>query len=51
MPGVTAAEIRAQTGFELEGDAWPEMEAPSAAEISALEAVDPKGVRYVEFQG
>jgi glutaconate CoA-transferase, subunit B len=49
-PGVTPATLREQTGFALEVDeATPVTPAPSEAELAALEAVDPEGVRRIEF--
>jgi glutaconate CoA-transferase, subunit B len=51
MPGVEAHDVRAKTGFALLGPAtWPTLEPPSAAELQALEQVDPEGVRRMEFR-
>jgi glutaconate CoA-transferase subunit B len=50
FPDVTVEEIRAATGFELSvaADLRP-VRPPSPAEIAALRAVDPLGVRRSEF--
>lgn len=50
-PGHTLEAVRAATGFEL-GVAPDigETEPPSAAELAALERVDPDGVRRLEFR-
>ncbi|MGH3947567.1 MAG: CoA-transferase subunit beta [Pseudonocardiaceae bacterium] len=50
FPDVSVEEIRAATGFELRvaSDLQP-VPPPSAAEIAALRAVDPLGVRRSEF--
>uniref|UniRef100_UPI002FDB8B6B CoA-transferase subunit beta n=1 Tax=Dietzia sp. TaxID=1871616 RepID=UPI002FDB8B6B len=46
-PGVSAEEVRANTGFEIEGlDSAPETRAPSELELQILnELVDPRGLR------
>jgi glutaconate CoA-transferase subunit B len=50
FPDVTVEEIRAATGFELSVAADPRpVRPPGAAEIAALRAVDPLGVRRSEF--
>lgn len=50
MPGVTADDARQNTGFELGGtEPWETLPEPSAEELRALEAVDPHGVRLIEF--
>ncbi len=44
-PGVSAEEVRAQTGFELPGsDPVAETPPPTAAELAELERLDPAGV-------
>lgn len=50
FPDVTLDEIRAATGFELRiaADLQP-LRVPSSAELAALRAVDPLGVRRSEF--
>jgi glutaconate CoA-transferase subunit B len=50
FPDVTVAEVRAATGFELRvaGDLRP-VSPPSPAELAALRAIDPLGVRRGEF--
>jgi glutaconate CoA-transferase subunit B len=49
-PGVDAATLREQTGFAVEvGEQTPVTPEPSAAELVALEAVDPERVRLIEF--
>jgi glutaconate CoA-transferase, subunit B len=51
MPGVRPEEVRSATGFKLaEDEVWPELEPPRADELAALEAIDPAGVRALEFQ-
>lgn len=48
-PGVTVDEVRAKTGFPLEGDANPaETRQPTAAEMQLIERLDPGGQRYRE---
>jgi glutaconate CoA-transferase subunit B len=51
LPGATADAVRENTGFDLgaEGD-WPVLAVPSEEEIRALHAVDPQGVRRIEFE-
>lgn len=50
MPGVEADRVLAETGFELVGsECWPTLAPPSDEELLALEAVDPRGVRRMEF--
>ena len=48
-PGVTVADVVANTGFELhiEGDV-PVTRDPSADEMAAIERIDPKGLRHRE---
>lgn len=48
-PGVSIAEVADATGFEVE-DPGPEHRtpAPTDAELAALEAVDPHGLRFLE---
>ena len=50
FPDVSVEQVRAATGFELRvaADLRP-VPQPSAAEIAALRAVDPLGVRRLEF--
>lgn len=44
-PGVSAEEVRAQTGFELPGpEPVPETPPPTAAELAELERLDPAGL-------
>ena len=51
MPGVTAGDVRANTGFALEiADGVREMEAPTDSELEALRAVDPLATRRLEFR-
>jgi len=51
MPGVTPAEVLDNTGFDLGPvDGWPSLEEPTVTELQALEAVDPDGVRRMEFE-
>ncbi len=49
-PGVTAEELRAQTGFPLNntGD-WVVTPKPTTEELAALEEMDPEGIRFLEF--
>lgn len=48
--GHTAEEVAGRTGFPLDlSGPVPETPPPTAAEMEALEAVDPRGVRYSEF--
>ena len=51
LPGATADDVRANTGFDLGPPAeWPALPPPTADEIRALEVVDPHGVRRIEFE-
>jgi len=48
-PGVDADQVRAATGFPLEGDdPVPETAAPRPDELEAIEQLDPHGLRGVE---
>jgi glutaconate CoA-transferase subunit B len=50
FPDVTVDEVRAATGFELEvANDLRRVPPPSVAELAALRAVDPLGVRRAEF--
>ncbi|HLH22459.1 MAG TPA: CoA-transferase [Chloroflexota bacterium] len=52
FPTSSAAEVAASTGFALDASAaWPVLAPPTAAELAALAAVDPRGVRRQEFHG
>ena len=52
MPSVDARQVQEQTGFELgESEGWPILALPTEEELRALEAVDPGGVRRMEFAG
>jgi acyl CoA:acetate/3-ketoacid CoA transferase beta subunit len=50
-PGVSAAEVRASTGFELVIDGEvPQTRLPTAEELHLIrEVIDPRGVRYGEI--
>jgi glutaconate CoA-transferase, subunit B len=50
FPDVSLADVEAATGFELEvaADLRP-VSSPSPAELAALRAIDPLGVRRLEF--
>jgi len=51
LPGVTAEQVRAQTGFDLGPNAdWPTLALPSDEELRALNMVDPDGIRRMEFK-
>jgi glutaconate CoA-transferase subunit B len=50
LPGATAGGVREQTGFALDGSAWETLAEPTDEELRALEAVDPHGVRRLEFE-
>ncbi len=50
MPGVSAATVLSQTGFQFDcDDQPPSLPEPTPAEVAALDAVDPQRVRDVEF--
>ena len=49
-PGIDVDAVLAATGFSLSVDDPPETPAPSAAELEALEAVDPARLRELEFR-
>ena len=52
FPTSSAAEIMAQTGFPLDVPAsCPILAPPTAEELAALDAIDPRGVRRQEFHG
>lgn len=49
-PGVTFEALQEATGFELERpETLPTTDPPTDEELRALEALDPHGVRYLEF--
>ncbi|MFQ6672276.1 MAG: CoA-transferase, partial [Candidatus Tectimicrobiota bacterium] len=49
-PGVTFEVLQEATGFEVgRPDTLPTTPPPSEEERQALEAVDPEGIRYLEF--
>jgi glutaconate CoA-transferase subunit B len=49
-PGVSLEEVQTQTGFPIEAAAdLAETPVPTAAELAALERVDPEGLRLLEF--
>ncbi|MFN8217056.1 MAG: hypothetical protein U0R71_10735 [Solirubrobacterales bacterium] len=51
MPGISAEEVAAQTGFELAvAEDLAEVEPPSEAEIEALHRLDPLATRRLEFR-
>lgn len=51
MPGVSADQVRAQTGFDLgPAEAWPTLAPPTDQELTTIEALDPRGLRKLEFQ-
>ena len=50
FPGVTPEQVRAATGFEFRLPDTVHVLEPSAAELSALSAVDPDRVRDIEFR-
>jgi glutaconate CoA-transferase subunit B len=51
MPTSSAAEVAANTGFALNiSAACPVLAPPTAQELALLEAIDPRGVRYLEFR-
>jgi glutaconate CoA-transferase subunit B len=51
FPDVTTAEIRAATGFAVDGDSEPaETDPPRSEIVSLIRAVDPLGVRRREFR-
>jgi glutaconate CoA-transferase subunit B len=47
--GVTVEDVRAAAGFELAADSPPVHVAPSPDELAALAAVDPHGLRRLDF--
>jgi hypothetical protein len=48
-PGVTVEEVRAKTGFPLEGEAGATAtREPTAAEMLLIQQLDPDGQRYRE---
>ena len=49
-PGVEPTTLREQTGFAIDiNECTPMTPPPSEQELAALDAVDPKGVRKIEF--
>jgi glutaconate CoA-transferase subunit B len=50
-PHATAGDVAAQTGFPLELEGVPVTPPPTPAELAALDAVDPTGIRRTEFSG
>jgi glutaconate CoA-transferase, subunit B len=50
MPGVAAEAVQENTDFDLGPPPWPRIEQPTDAELRALEAVDPRAVRRIEFR-
>jgi glutaconate CoA-transferase, subunit B len=51
MPGVSAGDVRAATGFALElAEDLAEIEPPSGEELEALRRVDPLATRRLEFR-
>jgi glutaconate CoA-transferase subunit B len=50
MSGASASQVIENTGFDLETKLdWPTLEPPSGDELQALEAIDPDGIRHLEF--
>lgn len=49
-PGVELDEVRTQTGFDIGGRPVPETEAPTDAELEALEQLDPHALRELELR-
>src|SRR5947207_6086423 len=50
-PYSSAEEVKRQTGFAVETEGVPMTPPPTAEELTALEEVDPKRVRLIEFKG
>jgi glutaconate CoA-transferase subunit B len=48
-PGVTVEDVRARTGFELDGDDVGVTEPPTAEELAALARLDPSGLHLLEL--
>ena len=51
LPGVSAEQVVDNTAFALDRSLpWSTMPAPTPEELAVLDTVDPRGVRYQEFQ-